>query len=154
MDMLNHRSLNASTAIVDQNKNGSYSCYVKRAIQAGEEVGVAAFPGDSRDLQTLAVIPFQTSQRHPHCAWLLNLQFHMSRQRSVDLGQNQTNIPLQVTQTYSPVTSRMDHSLLQYGFVEDHDEPLLAAVDSATGFEHEDDSLYGEQHLAAPGCLP
>ena len=52
----------------------------------------------------------------------------------------------------------MDHSLLQYGFVEEHDEPLLAAVDSATGFEHEDDSLYGEQHLAAPasfcdGCM-
>ena len=47
----------------------------------------------------------------------------------------------------------MDHSLLQYGFVEEHDEPLLAAVDSATGFEHEDDSLYGEQHLAVPACF-
>ena len=51
---------------------------------------------------------------------------------------------VQVTQTYSPVTARMDHSLLQYGFVEEHNEPLLAAVDSATGFEHEDDSLYGK----------
>ena len=48
----------------------------------------------------------------------------------------------------------MDHSLLQYGFVEEHDEPLLAAVDSATGFEHEDDSLYGEQHLALPASFP
>ena len=38
----------------------------------------------------------------------------------------------------------MDHSLLQYGFVEPVDEPLLAGVDSATGLEHEDDSLYGE----------
>lgn len=47
----------------------------------------------------------------------------------------------------------MDHSLLQYGFVEEHGEPLLAAVDSATGFEHEDDSLYGEQHLAAPASF-
>ena len=47
----------------------------------------------------------------------------------------------------------MDHSLLQYGFVEEHGEPLLAAVDSATGFEHEDDSLYGKQHLAAPASF-
>ena len=47
----------------------------------------------------------------------------------------------------------MDHSLLQYGFVEPVDEPLLAGVDSATGLEHEDDSLYGEQHLAAPASF-
>ena len=82
----------------------------------------------------------------------------MRRQRSSDSRRDQTYVVLQVTQTYSLVTSRMDHSLLQYGFVEEHEEPLLAAVDSATGFEHEDDSLYGEQHLAAPasscdGCM-
>ena len=51
---------------------------------------------------------------------------------------------MQVTQTYSPVTARADHSLLQYGFVEEMEEPLLAAVDSATGFDHEDDAWYGE----------
>ena len=50
MDMLNHRAGSASTAIVDQNKNGSYGCYAKRAIQAGEEVCVAAFPKPHRDL--------------------------------------------------------------------------------------------------------
>ena len=53
MDMLNHRAGNASNAIVDQNKNGSYSCHAKRAIQAGEEVCGAAFPGAYRDLQRL-----------------------------------------------------------------------------------------------------
>ena len=39
MDMLNHRRDGESNAIVDQNKNGSYSCYAKRDIKAGEEVG-------------------------------------------------------------------------------------------------------------------
>ena len=53
----------------------------------------------------------------------------------------------QVTQTYSPVTARSDHSLLQYGFVEEFEEPLLAAVDSATGFDMEDDTWYGKPHL-------
>lgn len=53
---------------------------------------------------------------------------------------------LKVTQTYSPVTARADHSLLQYGFVEDVPEPLLAAVDSATGFDMEDDTWYGRCH--------
>lgn len=51
---------------------------------------------------------------------------------------------LQVTQTYSPVTARADHSLLQYGFVEQYEEPLLAGVDSATRLDFEDDSWYGE----------
>ena len=54
---------------------------------------------------------------------------------------------VQVTQTYSPVTARSDHSLLQYGFVEEFEEPLLAAADSATGFEMEDDTWYGRSHL-------
>ena len=63
MDMLNHRAGNVSNAIVDQNKNGSYSCYAKRAIQAGEEVCVAAFPEAHTDLQRLLdVNSFQTSQ--------------------------------------------------------------------------------------------
>ena len=52
-----------------------------------------------------------------------------------------------MTQTYSPVTARADHSLLQYGFVEEFEEPLLAAVDSATGFEMEDDAWYGRFHV-------
>jgi len=55
-----------------------------------------------------------------------------------------SGIATQVTQTYSPVTARADHSLLQYGFVEPFKEPLLAGVDSATGFDFEDDSWYGE----------
>ena len=38
MDMLNHRRDGESNAVVDQNKNGSYSCYAKRDIKAGEEV--------------------------------------------------------------------------------------------------------------------
>ena len=38
MDMLNHRSDGQSNAVVDQNKNGTYSCYAKRDIKAGEEV--------------------------------------------------------------------------------------------------------------------
>ena len=38
MDMLNHRSDDQSNAVVDQNKNGTYSCYAKRDIKAGEEV--------------------------------------------------------------------------------------------------------------------
>ena len=40
MDMLNHRRDGTSNAIVDQNKNGSYGCYAKRDIKAGEEVGL------------------------------------------------------------------------------------------------------------------
>ncbi|CAL5227287.1 g10220 [Coccomyxa viridis] len=93
MDMLNHRSDGQSNAVVDQNENGTYSCYAKRDIKAGEEV----------------------------------------------------------TQTYSPVTARSDHSLLQYGFVEEFEEPLLAAVDSATGFDMEDDTWYGmHQQLIGP----
>lgn len=42
MDMLNHRKDGDSNAVVDQNKNGSYSCYAKRDIKAGEEVGLPA----------------------------------------------------------------------------------------------------------------
>ena len=38
MDMLNHRGDGKSNAVVDQNKNGSYGCYAKRDIKAGEEV--------------------------------------------------------------------------------------------------------------------
>lgn len=38
MDMLNHRSDGQSNAVVDQNENGTYSCYAKRDIKAGEEV--------------------------------------------------------------------------------------------------------------------
>ena len=65
-----------------------------------------------------------------------------------------------MAQTYSPMVARMDHSLLQYGFVEPVDEPLLAGVDSATGLEHEDDSLYGESsamqslHCGGPVTCP
>ncbi len=38
MDMLNHRRDGQSNAVVDQNENGTYSCYAKRDIKAGEEV--------------------------------------------------------------------------------------------------------------------
>lgn len=43
MDMLNHRSSSESNAVVDQNKNGSYGCYAKRDIEAGEEVSGTAW---------------------------------------------------------------------------------------------------------------
>ena len=79
MDMLNHRVGNVSTAIVDQNKNGSYGCYAKKAIQAGEEVHMAAFLGALRHVQRPRnVTPFQTPLRQPRCTWLLKLSFHDS----------------------------------------------------------------------------
>ena len=52
---------------------------------------------------------------------------------------------LQVTHTYSAALDRNDHCLLQYGFVQDSPEPILAAVDHISGItmEYADDSLYG-----------
>ena len=49
---------------------------------------------------------------------------------------------LQVTHTYSTSLDRPDHSLLQYGFVQDAEEPLLAAVDHLGGGEDAGDELY------------
>ncbi len=60
----------------------------------------------------------------------------------------------QVTHTYSGALERPDHALLQYGFVVDAAEPLLAGVDHLRAGDT-DDSLYRAHHsnwvpLAAP----
>ena len=49
MDMINHRSSSDSNVEIDQNKNGSYGCYAKRDIKAGEEV--RKLPGTLAPLQ-------------------------------------------------------------------------------------------------------
>ena len=50
--------------------------------------------------------------------------------------------PAQVTQRYSASLDRSDHSLLQYGFVQGSEAPLLAAVDHLGGGQDPDDELY------------
>ena len=80
-------------------------------------------------------------------ASLLPLGVHDSMGPFNSTSLNQRDSASQVTQTYSPVTARSDHSLLQYGFVEEFEEPFLAAVDSATGFDMEDDTWYGGSRL-------
>ena len=86
MDMLNHRRDGESNAVVDQNKNGSYSCYAKRNIKAGEEVGLSAMHEASshahfRSLLTVAAKPQQKHNQgcRLHCydessPWLYETQ--------------------------------------------------------------------------------